>query len=129
MKPFPFPPDKVGRAREFSAIGDYDPGTSRIPLKILQEIRGKLEHWSIRNQSLATESPNVDRLLRTKSGVLPPRGPLREIKQIYIDFRDSLEYIRVQMSTGDYCIQSYVGAFSRVLTLDEILPPPSLRAK
>ena len=66
----------------------------------------------------------MDRLLRARSGVLAPRGPLREVKQTYIDFWDSLEYIRVQMSTGLYCVQSYVGAFSRVLSLDELLSSP-----
>ena len=126
---FTLPPEKIDRAREFLATCDYVPGATRIPLGKLQELRGKLEHWSICNQSLATETPYIDRLLRAKAGVLAPRGSLREVKQTYLDFWDCLECIRVQMSTGQYCCQSYVGAFSRVLSLGEILSSPEAQGR
>ena len=100
-----------------------------IPMERLQELRGKSDHWSVRNQSQATETPYIGRLLRSKSDVFPPKGSLREVKQIYLGFWYSLEYIRVQMSAGDYCSQSYVGAFSRVLSIGGILSPPLFRGK
>ena len=126
---FTLPPEKIDRAREFPASCDYDPGATRIPLGELQELRGKLEHRPICNQSLATETPYIDRLLRAKAGALAPRGSLREVKQIYLYFWGCLECIRVQMCTGQYCSQSYVGAFSRVLSLGAILSAPEAQGR
>ena len=120
----PLPPEKIDRAREFLAAIDYDPGVTRIDLERLQELRGKLGHWSICNASLAPETPNADRLLMFKNGLTAPRGSLRQIKQAYFDFWDSMEYIRVQMDTGSHGAMSYTGAFSRVLSLGELLSLP-----
>ena len=62
-------------------------------------------------------------------GGWPTRAPIREVKQIFLDFWYSLEHIRVQMATGQYDSQSYVSSFSRVLSMDEILSPPRLMVK
>ena len=122
---FSLPNLKIDRAMEFSATGDYDPVVTRIPLRKLQELRGKLGHWSVRNQSMAAEAPFIGRLLRSRKGVISPQGAPAGGKQIYLDSWDSLDYIRIQMSTGGYFSQSYVGAFSRVLSLGELLSCPS----
>ena len=121
---FSLPPCKIYRAREFLATIDYDPGVTRIPLKKLQELRGKLGRWSGCNASLACETLHIDRLIRFKDGLPSPKESLRQVKQAYVDFRDSLEYIRVQMETGDYKAQSYTGASSRVLSLGDLLSLP-----
>ena len=44
---FSMPSDKVGRAREFLATANYDPCVTRLDLRSLQELRGKLEQWSV----------------------------------------------------------------------------------
>ena len=54
---FAAPRGKIDRVREFLATIDYDPGVARISLRRLQELRGKLEHLSVRNASLACETP------------------------------------------------------------------------
>ena len=46
------------------------------------------------------------------------------MKQAYLDFWGSMEYILVQMATGNYRFQSYTGAFARVLTLGKLLSLP-----
>ena len=110
FRDFPsLPMGKIDRAREFLATTDYEAGVTRVSLKRLQELPGNLEQWSLRNASLACETPHIDRLLRFKEGLPSPKGSVRLAKQAYIDFWDSLEYIRVQMSTGVYGAQSYTG--------------------
>lgn len=74
--------------------------------------------------SLGTEMRVVDRLLVSLSGVVFPKGSVREIKQAYIDFRTCLGTIRVHMATGDYRSQSYTADFTGARTLDEQLPIP-----
>ena len=123
------PEEKIDRAREFLATIDYDHGVARIELKRLQELRVELEHWSVCDASVAFGDPHVGRLLRFK-GVFPaPQGSLRQIKQAYLDFWDSLEYIRAQMSTGSYNAQSHTGSSHRVLSLDELLSLPQSQDK
>ena len=49
---------------------------------------------------------------------------MRQVKQAYFDFWDPTEYIRAQMGDGEYGAQSYTGAFSRVLSIGELLSLP-----
>lgn len=87
-------------------------------------MRGKLEHWSVRNASIACETPHIDQLLRFKDGLPSPKGSLRQAQQDYLDFWDIMGYIRPQMATGDYSSQSYTGSFARVRSLEELLSRP-----
>ena len=100
---------------------------TRIPLKRIQEIRGKMEHWSVCNRALSTEARHVGRLLVSRDGKVDPRGSLRELKQAYIDFWDSLETMRIHLLTGTSISQSYSSSYSRVLTLEELLSFPDVQ--
>ena len=106
-----------------------DPWIARIPLKKLQELRGRAEHWSSCSMSLGTEMRFIDRLLVSRSGVASPKGAVREIKQAYIDLRTCLETIRAHMATDDYWGQSYTADFAGALTLDEQLSSPGARGR
>ena len=51
------------------------------------------------------------------------------MKQAYVDVWDISEYIRVQMPTGEYGANSYIVAFSRVLSLGELMSFPKAQGR
>ena len=126
---FTLPAAKALRAQEFLASPDFDPSITRIHIKKIQELRGKLEHWSVCNRALATETRHVDRLLVTRDGLIGPKGSLTELKQAYIDFWDSLETMRIHLLTGTAISQSYSSSYSRVLSLEELLSFPDSQTR
>ena len=69
---FPLPPAKVLRAQGVLASGDFDPAVTRLSLKKVHELRGKLEHWSERNCAMATEARYIDKVLASKAWVVSP---------------------------------------------------------
>ena len=68
------PMDKLEKAQEFLANPQFDPGVTRIELGLLQELRGKSEHWSLCNSSLSPELHVIDRLLCSYQGRSRPKG-------------------------------------------------------
>ena len=121
------PGEKIDRAEEFLMLPAFDPCVTRIPPRRLQELRGRVEHWSNCNTSLGPEMRFIDRLLAFRSGVTSPKGSSREIKQEYIDFRTCLETIRAHMATDTYWSQSYTTGFTGALSLDEQLSRPGAK--
>ena len=103
---------------------EYDPCVTRIPLKQLHELRGRVEHWSNCNSALGAEMRFIDKMLVSRSGMSTPKGHKREIKQAFIDFWTSVETIRAHMATDDYWSQSYNADFIGALSLDEQLSSP-----
>ena len=83
---FSLPNDKINKAESFLSTPEFGPRVTRIPSKALQELRGRVEFWSCCNSSLGVEMRFIDRLLVSQSGIINPKGSLREIKQAYIDF-------------------------------------------
>ena len=116
---FALPREKIDRAKEFVMLPVFGPCITRIPLKRLQELRGRVEHWSNCNMSLGHEVRFIDRLLVSRSGITCHKGSSREIKQAYIDFWTCLETIRAHMATDTYWSQSYKTDFTGALPLDE----------
>ena len=102
----------------------YDAGITRISLSRIQKLSGKQELWSVCNGSLDFETPQLEILLRLTGGLPVPKGSERQIKQAYVDFRDSVEYTRSQMSKGEYRAQPYTGPFPRVRSMGEFLSTP-----
>ena len=121
---FTLPAAKALRAQEFLASPDFAPSITRIHIKKAQELRGKLEHWSVCNRASATETRHADRLLVTRDGLIDQRGSLGELKQAYIDFWGSLETMRIHLLTGTAISQSYSSSYSRVLSIQELLSSP-----
>lgn len=115
------------RAQERLASADFDPPMTRIPLKRAQELRGKLEHWSVRNIALATVTKYVGKLLVASAGVISPRGSLSELKKPIIDYWGSLETIRIHLLTGSSIRQSYSSSYPLVLALGELLSFPEVQ--
>ena len=107
----------------------YDAGITRISLSRIQKLSGKQELWSVCNGSLGFEQPQLGILLRLKGGIPGPNGSERQIKQAYVDFRGSVEYIRAQMSTGEYGEQPYTGSFPRVRSMGEFLSTPHTQGR
>ena len=66
----------------------------------------------------------IDKLSVSFEGVIAPKGPIREVKQTYIDFRPCVETIRANMSTDGYWSQSYTTDLTGALSLEERLSYP-----
>ena len=82
---------KIFRAREFLAQSRFDLGVARIPLRTLQELRGKAEHWSLCNRALGPELHVIDKIFRSKQGHSAPKGDSAAAKQIYFEFRETMK--------------------------------------
>ena len=108
--------DKLARSREFLANPCFDPGATRIELKVLQELRGKAEHWGLRNITLAPEMHAIDRLLCSYRGLSRPHGKEDELKQVYFDFLDHMGIFRINMSDPEWWCSAYRSSFSGVLS-------------
>ena len=78
---FTLPPGKALRAQELIASPDFDPATTRIPLKKIQDLRGKLGHWSICNRALSAELRHIGLLLVAHDGIISPKGSPRELRK------------------------------------------------
>ena len=96
------PDDKLNRAQEFLAHPCFDTGVARIELKVLQELRGKAEHWSLRNTSLGPEMHVLDKMMRSYMGFSRPRGNEYLVKKTYFEFWDTLEVFRINMSNPEW---------------------------
>ena len=56
------PEDKIISAQQFLAQPCFGPGVARIPLVAIQELRGKADRWSLRNESIGPELHVIDQL-------------------------------------------------------------------
>ena len=115
------PEPKLRTAQEFLSQSYFDPGVTRIPLGTIQELRGKAEHWSLCNASLGPELHVIDRLLCSYRGLSQPRGDEPKLKQLYYDFWDTMETIRVNMSDSRWWSTTYTTSFHNILSLQERL--------
>ena len=122
------PEPKLTNAREFLAQSYFDPGVTRIPLGVIQELRGKAEHWCLCNESLGPELHVIDKLLCSYRGLSQPKGDEATVKQIYFDFWDTMETIRVNMSDPRWWSTTYTTSFQNILTLQERLSFQSTRS-
>ena len=113
------PEEKLRRAQEFLAHPCFDPGVTRMDLKVLQELRRKAEHWSLCNSSLSPELHVIDKLLCSNRGISRPHGTDGLMKQCYFEFWDTMEVFRINMSDPEWWYASYRSPFCSVLTLPE----------
>ena len=111
------PEEKLAKSQEFLAQPCFGPWVPRIDLKALQELRGKAEHWSLCNTSLAPEMHVVGRLLCSYRGMSRPHGHEKGLKQVYFDFWGSLEVLRINMPNPEWRGSAYRSSVNGVLTL------------
>ena len=121
------PADKLLRAQEFLTDKHFGPGVTRIPLGLIQVLRGAAEHWSQRNTSLGPELHVIDKMLRSHCGLSKPRWELTKLKQVYFDFWGTMEIFRVNMSNPKWRSTAYSSSFASVLTLSERLSFTEIR--
>ena len=98
---FTLPDTKIGRAVEFLASSELDSGNTRIQLTKLQQLRGEMEHWSLRNAAIRPEFAAVDRLLVNYHEGGQPKGTAKEMKQTYLEFWESAESMRASLATPE----------------------------
>ena len=115
------PEDKLKAAQAFLSQSCFDPGVTRIPLGTLQSLRGKAEHWSLRNEALGPELHVIGKLLRPYQGLPTPHGVESVLKQTYFDFWETMESFRVNMSDTHWWSSTYRSSFYSILSLPERL--------
>lgn len=116
---FSLPETKIARARDFLAPPEFGPGHTRIAIKRLQEPRGEMDHWALRNTSIRPELAVVDRLLAHYGREACPKGDPAEMKQAYVEFWEAIEAMRVNLRTSEDWQTSYSATFHSVLSLEE----------
>ena len=115
------PRDKIASAHSLIASTEFDPGVARIPSKLLQKLRGKLERWGARARPLLPELSAVDKLLRNRRGESDPAGGGNAMMQARSDFWETMEFVRISMLTPNFWSAAFTSSFFRILPAHEKL--------
>ena len=89
------PNGEVGSLKSFCPNPVFCPGVARIPIRKLQELRGKAERRRVRNTPLRHELRAIGKLLRPYLGMSRPKGNANHVRKAYFDFWGSIGIIRI----------------------------------
>ena len=98
---FSLPDAEIDRAIEFLASPDFGPGITRIPMRKLQDLREKVEHWAMYSMAIRLELIVVDVMLVTYQSEVAPKGPESEAKRCYLEFCETIEAVGVNSLAPD----------------------------
>ena len=123
------PEDKILKAQLLLANPLFDSGVTRLPLNLIQKLRGKMEFWSCCCHHIKTECPAVDKMLSSKNGYSFPRGNSSLAKKAFAEFWESVEFLRILLGSSEDVTASFNSSFPNVLTLPEQLSFQETRQK
>ena len=106
------PEDKVLKARILLSDTHFDPGMARIPINLIQQLRGKMEFWGSCVMQIRTEFSPVDRMLHSLNGIAFPKGNSLESKASFREFWESLEFLRAVFGSSHSPITPFLSLLS-----------------
>ena len=95
------PADKILKAQNVLADPLFGRGVTRIPLNLVQKLRGGMEFWSSCCRHIRTECPVVDRLLSSTNGYSHPKGNALQVQNAFHEFWESIEFMRALFGSSE----------------------------
>ena len=115
------PPDKIPKAQVMLPNPLFDAGVTRLPLNLIQQLRGKMEFWSSCCPHIRTECNVIDRILSSKNGYSFPKGNSIQAKRAFAEFWETIEFLRGLLGPSNDVTASFHCSFLNVLYLSEQL--------
>ena len=109
-------PYKVLKGRSLLSDTRLGTGITRIPVSLVQKLRGGMGFWGSRLLHLRDELDPVGRFLSHRNGISTPKGTSSEAKNAIREFWESVEFLRALYGSSfseDTCFNSScMGALS-----------------
>ena len=101
-------------------------GTRRVPVKLVQELRGSAQYWISAQPALGLELPAIDRMLRGRGIWAEPCGDEMDQEEAWEEFSLSLELFRIMFEDPKSWSTHFSATFGNMLTTRGRLAIPGL---
>eukprot|EP00438_Fugacium_kawagutii_P034289 Skav220346 [mRNA] locus=scaffold2224:194593:200853:+ [translate_table: standard] len=120
------PPQKLEKASYLLHLPEFDHGNTRVPLKLIQELRGNQQFWVSVLPSLKPLLSATNALLGppTTEGLAQPRGTPEQKRRIWIRFWEAVELQRLLVDNRAEWGVRFTHPMTEALTLRELLAMP-----
>jgi hypothetical protein len=121
-------PQKLEKASFLLHLPEFDHGNTKVPLKLIQELRGNQQFWVSVLPSLKPLLAATNALLGppTPEGLAQPRGDTEQRRRIWIRFWEAVELQRLLVDNRAEWGVRFTHPMPEALTLRELLALPGL---
>eukprot|EP00435_Cladocopium_sp_Y103_P035201 s1779_g9.t1 len=125
------PPQKLEKASYLLHLPEFDHGNTKVPLKLVQELRGNQQFWVSVLPSLKPLLSASNALLGppTSEGLAQPRGDAEQRRRIWVRFWEAIELQRLLVDNRAECGVRFTHPMTEALTVRELLAMPGHQHK
>eukprot|EP00438_Fugacium_kawagutii_P010033 Skav212665 [mRNA] locus=scaffold1227:565246:577475:+ [translate_table: standard] len=125
------PAQKLEKASHLLHLPEFDHGNTRIPLKLVQELRGNQQFWISVLPSLKPLLSASNALLGppTADGMAQPRGNEEQRRRVWVRFWEAIELQRLLVDNRAEWGVRFTHPMTEALTLRELLAMPGYQHK
>ena len=125
------PEPKCVKAAHLLAMAELRFGCRRVPIKIVQELRGSAQFWVATQPAIKPELPVIDRLLGGGLGAAwaEPKGTPEEVALAWDEWDQTLELLRVLFDAPEAWSSTFEASFISCLGPRERLALPGAAAR
>eukprot|EP00438_Fugacium_kawagutii_P001653 Skav236324 [mRNA] locus=scaffold97:181652:191974:+ [translate_table: standard] len=125
------PPQKLEKASYLLHLPEFDHGNQRIPLKLVQELRGNQQFWVSVLPSLKPLLSATNSLLGppTADGMANPKGNAEQQRRAWVRFWEAIELQRLLVDNRSEWGVRFTHPMTEALSLRELLALPGGKEK
>ena len=125
------PGPKLEKAGHLLLLPDFDRGNTRLPLRLVQELRGNLEFWAAVLPTINPYLHSINALLKPpdEQGLANPRGSQGEVETQWASFWDTLDLLRLLAQDRASWATRFSNPLFAALDINEILALPGVGAR
>eukprot|EP00438_Fugacium_kawagutii_P015705 Skav235328 [mRNA] locus=scaffold520:603852:614712:+ [translate_table: standard] len=125
------PPQKLEKASYLLHLPEFDHGNTRIPLKLIQELRGNQQFWISVLPSLKPLLSATNALLGppTTDGMAQPRGNEEQRRRVWVHFWEAVELQRLLVDNRTEWGVRFTHPMTEALSLRELLAMPGYQQR
>jgi len=126
------PEQKCIKAQYLLALPELAHGCRRVPVKLVQELRGTAQHWSSAQPAIRPELPVLDKLLGSVSegsAWAEPKGDQDAKDAAWEEWDRTLELFRVMFDAPEAWSTTFQAGFSQALTPRELMALPGVACR
>ena len=125
------PPQKLEKASYLLHLPEFDHGNTKVPLKLIQELRGNQQFWVSVLPSLKPLLAATNALLGPPSsdGLAQARGDEEQRRRVWLRFWEAIELQRLLVDNRAEWGVRFTHPMSEALTLRELLAMPGYQQR